>query len=112
MNATLQSQHPKLLTLRQAQVLVFIQEFQESHRYPPTYKDMQSKFGLSPNGVKSHLDALRKKGWVTGGTAQPGLGVKSRTLQLLYRIVPIIEVMDGRIVVTGILTYKPIRSES
>lgn len=53
------------LTVRQQDVLEFIRTWIADHRYPPTIRDIQKPFGIkSTNGVKVHLDALEKKGYI------------------------------------------------
>ena len=34
---------------------------------PPAVRDIGRQFGMGPNGVMSHLNALEKKGWLTRG---------------------------------------------
>ncbi|MCP4726662.1 MAG: transcriptional repressor LexA [bacterium] len=53
------------LTDRQEKVMEFIRDWIESRGYPPTIRDIQKPFGIkSTNGVKVHLDALEKKGYI------------------------------------------------
>lgn len=55
----------KDLTPRQQEILDFIAQFVEENGYPPTLREMGSKFEIaSTNGVKRHLDALQKKGYL------------------------------------------------
>jgi repressor LexA len=52
----------KTLTERQKQVLMFISEFIDKHRFPPTRAELSSHFGFrSPNAAEAHLRALEKK---------------------------------------------------
>ena len=52
----------KGLTARQRQVLTFISEFIEKHRYPPTRSELAAHFGFrSPNAAEAHLRALESK---------------------------------------------------
>lgn len=56
----------KELTERQEEILRFIQEFRDNTGYPPTLREIGGKFGISSTfGVKRHLDALVKKGFLT-----------------------------------------------
>ena len=51
------------LTKRQTAVFDFISAYIESHKFPPTIRDIGNHFGIkSPNGVVCHLRALTKKG--------------------------------------------------
>ena len=55
----------KQLTERQAEVLSFINQFREENGYPPTLREIGKKFDISSTfGVKRHLDALVKKGYL------------------------------------------------
>ena len=52
----------KRLTARQKQVLNFISEFIEKHKFPPTRLELSAHFGFrSPNAAEAHLRALEKK---------------------------------------------------
>ena len=52
----------KKLTSRQREVLNFISEFIEKHRFPPTRSELSKHFGFkSPNAAEAHLRALEKK---------------------------------------------------
>lgn len=55
---------PKL-TDRQQEILTFIQQYLELNGYPPTLREIGKKFDISSTfGVKRHLDALVKKGYL------------------------------------------------
>ena len=55
----------KQLTERQQEILLFIEQFRESTGYPPTLREIGKKFSISSTfGVKRHLDALVKKGYL------------------------------------------------
>jgi len=61
MNTTMKTQ----LTERQEEILSFINQFREESGYPPTLREIGKKFGISSTfGVKRHLDALVKKGYL------------------------------------------------
>jgi repressor LexA len=52
----------KKLTARQKQILNFISEFIEKHKFPPTRSELAAHFGFrSPNAAEAHLRALEKK---------------------------------------------------
>jgi repressor LexA len=52
----------KDLTSRQKQILIFISEFIDKHKYPPTRSELSKHFGFrSPNAAEAHLRALEKK---------------------------------------------------
>ena len=53
------------LTERQRKILDFIDSKISAHGQPPTLREIGAKFGItSTNGVRTHLDALVKKGYL------------------------------------------------
>jgi repressor LexA len=55
--------HP--LTARQRQILDFILEQIDRRGIPPTIREIGARFGISsPNGVRDHLLALQRKGYL------------------------------------------------
>lgn len=53
------------LTHRQKEILEFVQNYIEFNGYPPTYREIGKHFGIASTfGVKRHLDALLKKGYL------------------------------------------------
>ncbi|MFZ1519879.1 MAG: transcriptional repressor LexA [Ignavibacteriaceae bacterium] len=55
----------KQLTDRQEEILNFIQQYQQEYGYPPTLREIGKMFGISSTfGVKRHLEALTKKGYL------------------------------------------------
>ncbi|GMU95334.1 MULTISPECIES: transcriptional repressor LexA [Ignavibacterium] len=53
------------LTERQKEILNHIQNFIAENGFPPTLREIASHFGLASTfGVKRHLDALKKKGYL------------------------------------------------
>lgn len=53
------------LTDRQQEILDFISEFRKENGYPPTLREIGKSFGISSTfGVKRHLEALVKKGYL------------------------------------------------
>lgn len=65
------------LTVRQREVLEFINDFIEQHRYPPAIRDLAEHFSISIRGAYDHLKALRKKGYVRSSEG------RSRSLEVL-----------------------------
>ncbi len=56
----------KILTDRQRDILSFIEQFRNENGFPPTLREIGKKFGISSTfGVKRHLDALVKKGYIS-----------------------------------------------
>ncbi len=55
----------KELTDRQQDILSFIEQFRNETGYPPTLRQIGKQFGISSTfGVKRHMDALVKKGYI------------------------------------------------
>ncbi|NOX67533.1 MAG: transcriptional repressor LexA [Chlorobi bacterium] len=55
----------KTLTDRQKEIYNFIKNFIELNGYPPTYREIGFEFDISSTfGVKRHIDALIKKGFL------------------------------------------------
>ena len=51
------------LTERQNEILNFIKDYLRENGFPPTLREIGSRFQISSTfGVKRHLDALEKKG--------------------------------------------------
>ncbi len=64
-------------TPRQAKILDFIRRSITRQGFPPTIREIGTKFGIrSPNGVESHLRALERKGLIDRQS------LKSRTIAL------------------------------
>lgn len=56
----------KGLTDRQKEILGFIEEYISQRGFPPTIREICRRFNISSTfGVKRHLEALRKKGFLT-----------------------------------------------
>ena len=54
----------KGLTVRQREVLEFIDRFVQRHKYPPTVRELAGHFAISLRGAYDHLKALSKKGFI------------------------------------------------
>ncbi len=53
------------VTERQQEILTFIQQYKDENGFPPTLREIGKQFGISSTfGVKRHLDALVKKGYL------------------------------------------------
>jgi repressor LexA len=50
------------LTVRQKEVLSFIDNFTHDHSYPPTIREIADHFEISVKGAHDHVTALKKKG--------------------------------------------------
>ena len=74
------------LTDRQEEILNFINSYREVNGFPPTIREIARQFGLSSTfGVKKHLDALVKKGYLhIESNASRGISTIHNTLQSLF----------------------------
>ena len=50
------------ITERQAQVLIFIENFIQENNYSPTIREIAKHFNMSAKGAFDHIFALQKKG--------------------------------------------------
>ncbi|MBU0558657.1 MAG: transcriptional repressor LexA [Bacteroidota bacterium] len=72
-----------ILTERQQQILNFISDSIENNGFPPTYREIGTQFDISSTfGVKRHIDALIKKGYLNSESNT------SRTLSLVHESPP------------------------
>jgi len=72
------------LTKRQQQVLDFIQRNQQTEGVAPTQREIAAHFGFaSPRAASDHVEALRRKGFLTG---EPGLARSLRVISPLQTL--------------------------
>lgn len=77
---------PKALTARQKQILIFISEFIENNKFPPTRSELGKHFGFrSPNAAEAHLRALEKKDHIA---IEPGISRGITLLPLAAQVLP------------------------
>lgn len=73
----------KDLTDRQQSILDFIVEEIQRQGYPPTLREISSRFGISSTqGVRRHIDALEKKGYIERDSGARSISVSSDILDL------------------------------
>lgn len=63
------------LTTRQRVVYDCVVKFISVHIHMPTMRELADALDISPTGVRCHLEAMRRKGWIEW---EPG---KSRTIR-------------------------------
>ena len=64
------------LTDRQSVVLANLLDYMTRHGYPPTLRELASDSGIgTPMGVKGHLDAIEKKGYIKRGNGARAIRV-------------------------------------
>lgn len=62
------------LTPRQQEVLILIIDGTVKHGYPPTIRELMDNMGIkSNNGIRTHLLALEKKGWIKVNGSSRGI---------------------------------------
>ncbi|MDR2631091.1 MAG: transcriptional repressor LexA [Spirochaetaceae bacterium] len=69
----------KELTQRQREVLGFITEYINEHRYPPTIREIGDHFSISIKAAHDHVLAMKKKGCLRSGDK------RSRTIELTHQ---------------------------
>lgn len=80
------------LTERQQAILTFIEQYISSTGYPPTLREIGKKFEIASTfGVKRHLDALVKKGYLNIESNQ------SRALSIIDPLVSKVEKLSEKI---------------
>lgn len=52
------------LTKKQTRVLEFVQKFIRERGYPPTIREIGTRFRFGPRAAKEHLDAIERKGYI------------------------------------------------
>lgn len=69
------------LTDRQNEILIFIQQFTQESGFPPTLREIGKHFQISSTfGVKRHLEALVKKGYINiESNASRGISLVRKT---------------------------------
>lgn len=94
----------KEITARQKEIFEFIQEFVEFNSYPPTYREIGKHFEIASTfGVKRHIDALIKKGFLLNGSNT------SRTIKIVDNIgKPLIPIIGRVAAGTPILAQENI----
>jgi len=69
----------RIITVRQLEVLHFIEGFIKDNGYSPTIREIGKHFRVSAKGAYDHVIALEKKGYVTYQTG------KLRTLRIIEK---------------------------
>jgi repressor LexA len=73
----------KKLTDRQQDILDFIVEEIQRQGYPPTLREICTQFGISSTqGVRRHIDALEKKGYIVRDSGARRISVSPQILDL------------------------------
>ena len=54
----------KELTKKQSRVLEFVQKFIRERGYPPSIREIGTRFRFGPRAAKEHLDAIERKGYI------------------------------------------------
>ncbi len=67
----------KNLTIRQREILAFLDTFIKKNHFPPTIREISSHFSISPKAAHDHIRALKSKGVIK---AEDG---RSRAIELV-----------------------------
>ncbi len=74
------------LTERQQEILDFIVDEIQRRGYPPTLREISSRFDISSTqGVRRHIDALEKKGYIARESGARSISVASDILDLSHQ---------------------------
>ena len=104
----------KQLTDRQEEILLFIQQFLQENGYPPTLREIGKKFDISSTfGVKRHLDALTKKGYLNiSSNASRGITITKDEFSSSTAIKNNEQSQDNKILIVGrVAAGSPIMAE-
>ncbi len=76
------------MTNRQEDILKFIKKFLDQNGFPPTYREIGRHFSISSTfGVKRHLDALIKKGYINiDSNSNRSISLTDKSLSLFNEI--------------------------
>jgi SOS-response transcriptional repressor LexA len=84
------AREPVALTERQRDVLVAIDAHEKKYGVTPSYKELAEALGLPPSSkswIKTMLDALELKGWITRAYLDSGIR-PARSIKVLHRPTP------------------------
>lgn len=73
------------LTPRQREILDWILDCY-MHGWLPGVRDIGDQFSMVPNGVYSHLKALRRKGYLQERNNKAGVRLTDKAISLVYEI--------------------------
>lgn len=89
------------LTDRQDKILAFIQEYQQENGYPPTLREIGKRFEISSTfGVKKHVDALAKKGYLNI-LSNASRGISINRAESFDTSINVSEKVENRIPIVG-----------
>ena len=93
----------KELTERQNNILIFIKDFLRENGFPPTLREIGKNFGISSTfGVKRHLDALEKKGFIRiESNASRGIAIMRDEDEMNFSVNTDLNEFSARIPIVG-----------
>ena len=95
----------KELTERQRQILVFIAQFTEENKYPPTLREIGQKFGFTIRAAQDHIGALQKKGYISQSQK------RFRSMVVLKDVRPVSQTVFKVPLLGSLAAGKPLLSE-
>lgn len=101
------------LTYKQNAILNFIKSFTSENGFPPTLREIGRNFNISSTfGVKRHLDALKKKGYLNiSSNASRGISITHSTTDDFEKVISRSENVQLIPVVGRVAAGSPILSE-
>ncbi|WP_455381544.1 transcriptional repressor LexA [Salinispira pacifica] len=95
----------KEITARQREILQFIKTFIETHRFPPTIREISERFTISVKGAYDHVKALEKKSFIRCNTN------RSRSIEVLEKTQGDNELVVPVPVIGNVAAGKPLFAE-
>lgn len=89
------------LELREAQVLVAIQNYVRDNKTPPRYQDLADACGCTVADANAVVEALREGGYLQVARMAPAT---------IHSLIPIMEITDGELVETGAMVLRGVVS--
>lgn len=82
----------KNLTIRQREILAFLDTFIKKNHFPPTIREISNHFSISPKAAHDHIRALKSKGVIKAedGRSRAIELVQTRDNEPLSREIPIV----------------------
>ena len=101
------------LTEKQNEILIFIKSFISENGFPPTLREIGRNFGISSTfGVKRHLEALKKKGYLNiSSNVSRAISITNSNDEQVERVISRSEDVHQIPVVGRVAAGSPILSE-
>lgn len=71
------------LTIRQQETYDYIIDFYKENKHFPTLREIGNDFDITVKGVWDHMDALRKKGYITWSGDARGIELMKYDIEII-----------------------------